>query len=116
MKQVTGNRMIKKLIHIISLSLIIILLTPLVTQLFDGLFHHHDKVDLAAHEISLYQNHHKKCPIPGFQLSIFNLLTKNATVEKETYAEILNFKIRTAYFLEQPDYYFLLRAPPAQTT
>lgn len=107
--------MIKRLKHIVSLSMVIIFLTPLITELFDVFFHHHERYASSAQEINHVRTYHKKCPIPDFQLSIFSLQTNIAVKEKVEYFDDLIVNFRSDYYLETSDYSVLLRAPPALT-
>lgn len=107
--------MIKKLKHIVSLSLVLILLAPLTTQLFDAFFHHHHHIGYYGNTENHFQVSKDKCSIPDFQLSFFSFAQKIAKTEKTNYSDPLIILDRSDYFSDISDYSFLLRAPPAPT-
>jgi len=107
--------MIKKLKHIVSLSLVLILIVPMTTQLFDAFFHHHYHITIAENTENHFQVHHDKCPIPNFQLSIFSLQKDKTETNKTNYSDPFIILYRSDYYSDKSNYSFLLRAPPTQT-
>jgi hypothetical protein len=107
--------MTERLKHTLTTALTILFLTPAIVQLFDASFHHHDHfscTEKQGHHLHVY---HKKCIISTFELSHFSV-QKTVSVPK---IEFSNgdpvFNIQSNNFTNQPDYSFLLRAPPKLT-
>jgi len=107
--------MTKKLKNIISISLLFIFLTPMTIKLVDGLFHHHDHFHCTAKNEKHFHEHHKKCPIPNFELSFFSVEKHVQTTQKYDFhlgqSDLYNFILCCNY----SEYSFLLRAPPIST-
>jgi len=107
--------MTKKLKHIIAISLVIIFLLPMTVKLSDGLFHHHDHfICTAKHELHFHK-HHDKCPIPGFELSLYSLNKIILETHKTSYCDGLFINYISRYCYSKLKYSFLLRAPPVFT-
>ena len=103
--------MSKKLRYIFSISMVLILLTPLTVKLFDSTLHHHDRFVCTAKTVQHFHEFHKACPIPGFVLSFYSL-NKTVHVNRELfYYEIITIDILINY-CKNPGYSFALRAPP----
>lgn len=107
--------MINKLKKIISLTLVFIFMTPMTIKLFDGLFHHHDHFHCTAENDKCFHEHHKKCPILNFELSLFSVEKHIQTTQKHHYSVKLNDNYNFVYCCNNSKYSFLLRAPPIFT-
>jgi len=107
--------MTKKLKKIISISLVIIFLLPMTIQLLDGLFHHHDHFYCDAKNENHFHKHHKKCPIPNFELLLFSVEKHLATTQQHYYTVKQNSNYSFTYSCYNSKYSFLLRAPPITT-
>ena len=107
--------MTKKLKNIISITLVFIFLTPMTIKLVDGLFHHHDHFHCTAKNEKHFHEHHEKCPIPSFKLSIFSVEKHIQTTQKHFYRVELNDNYNFVYCCNNSKYSFLLRAPPIFT-
>lgn len=104
--------MTKKLKNIVLILMVLIFITPTTVKLFDGLFHHHDPMILSVKDENHFQEHHKTCPIPNFELSFYStqkLLSEN---QKVFYAVDFLINYVPDYYLNNSKYSFLLRAPP----
>jgi len=104
--------MIRKIKNIISISLVFILLTPMSVKFFDGFFHHHDHFICTAKHEHHFHEHHKKCPIPGFEFSLYSLNKIILETQKTFYCVGVNINNTSKYCNSKSKYSFLLRAPP----
>lgn len=103
----------KKIRNFISMALVVVFMTPMTVQLFDGLFHHHDEYfESDRNQETIVFEFHKKCPIPNFELSIFStsktIKTKVKNYFSTSYIENYTFNCLPHTI----NYSFLLRAPP----
>lgn len=84
-------------------------------KLFDGLFHHHDHFVCSAKNETHFHEHHEKCPIPNFELSLFSTVKNIQTTQKHYFCvEIIDIYDFTPC-RNNSEYSFLLRAPPTFT-
>ncbi len=107
--------MTKKLKKIIALTLVFIFMTPMTIKLLDGLFHHHDHFHCTAKNEKHFHEHHKKCPILNFELSIFSVEKHIQTTQKHYYRVEQNDNYNFVYCCNHSKYSFLLRSPPIFT-
>lgn len=104
----------RKIRSIISFALVIVLITPMIVQLFDGLFHEHEDylISNSKQESQVFE-FHKKCPIPNFELSLFSN-TKAIKKKQKVFFDITYLEKYVFEYRHNPiDYSFLLRAPPS---
>lgn len=81
-------------------------------KLFDGLFHHHGHFICIAKNEKHFHEHHEKCPIPSFELSLFSTKKQIQTTQKHYfYVEIIDI-YNFVYCCNNSKYPYLLRAPP----
>jgi hypothetical protein len=107
--------MSSKIKNTISISLVIVFLLPMTTKLFDGLFHHHDHFSCTAKNEKHFHEHHKKCPIPNFELSFFSIEKQIHTTQKYYFSVEINDLYNFVNSCNNLKYSFLLRAPPIFT-
>ena len=107
--------MTKKLKNIISLTLVFILMFPMTIKLLDGFFHHHDHFLCTAKNEKHFHEHHKKCPILDFELTLFLVEKHIPTTQKHQYSVELKDNYNFVYCCNNSKYSFLLRAPPFLT-
>ena len=100
--------MTKKLKHIISILLVFIFLTPMTVKLFDGLFHHHDHIICTAKNEKHFHEHHEKCPIPSFELSLFSVEKHIQNTQRHNYCVKQNDNYNFVYCCNNSKYSFLL--------
>jgi hypothetical protein len=81
-------------------------------KLFDGLFHHHDHFICTAKNEKHFHEHHDKCPIPGFELSLFSAAKQIYPAQKLFFCAEIKNKYVFTYCCKNSLYSFLLRAPP----
>ena len=81
-------------------------------KLVDGLFHHHDHFHCTAKNEKHFHEHHEKCPIPNFELSLFSTVKKIQTTQKHYFSVGINDIYKFVYCFNNSKYSFLLRAPP----
>lgn len=105
--------MIKKLKNSLSILLVLILITPMLGQFFDGVFHEHHKEEIATQAENHFSHFHKKCPIPDFQLSLFSLQKLSEETKKQSYTDFLIAPLPAHYLSDKSKFSFLLRAPPS---
>lgn len=107
--------MTKKLQNTISLTLVLIFLTPMTIKLLDGLFHHHEHFHCTVKNEKHFYKYHEKCPIPGFELSFFSKEERLQTTQKNDFCSEINYIYKFIYCCTSSKYSFLLRAPPIFT-
>lgn len=107
--------MARKFKNILSVSLVIIFLTPLTTKLFDGFFHHHHQVVCAVENKQHFHAHHEKCPILKFELSLYSFEKQFFEPQKRSYCLDHTINYFSANCCKNSKYSFLLRAPPIST-
>jgi hypothetical protein len=90
-------------------------MTPMAVKLLDGLFHHHDHFHCTAKNEKHFHEHHKKCPIPSFELSFFSVKKHIQTTQKHFYRLERNINYNFVIRCNNSKYSFLLRAPPIST-
>ncbi len=98
-----------------SFLLVFIFLSPTLIQFTDGLFHHHEHFYHTTNGRQQIHHHHEKCPIPGFEFSLYE--ATKVVVEFETSLFCCtSFAVPESgnYYIYR-DYSFLLRAPPAKS-
>lgn len=106
--------MTKKLKNIISISLVFIFLTPLMVKFFDGFFHHHDHFICTAKNEHHFHEHHDKCPVLGFEFSLYSLNKILIETQEEFYYDGQIISYISNYCSSKLKYSFLLRAPPLE--
>jgi hypothetical protein len=104
--------MTKRLKKILSVILVAVFITPLVIKLLDNRFHHHDRIVYNTEKENHFHEYHKKCPIPGFEFSLYEFHKNSVETKKNYYHQKFTINYITAYFHDQSKYSFLLRAPP----
>lgn len=104
--------MTKKLIHILSISLVVVFLTPLVIKFLDGRYHHHERIVYDTEKEDHFHKYHKKCPVPGFEFSFFAVYKNRVEIKKQYYLQKVTISYVSVNFPDQSKYSFLLRAPP----
>jgi len=105
--------MTKRPINIISIALVLIFIAPMSIKLVDGLFHHHDHFHCTATNEKHFHVYHEKCPIPGFELSLFSAEKHLQISQKHNYCVKPNDDYNFVYCSNNSEYSFLLRAPPS---
>ena len=115
-RQLTSKQMTKKLKNIISITLVFIFLTPMTIKLVDGLFHHHDHFHCTAKNEKHFHEHHEKCPIPSFKLSIFSVEKHIQNTQRQNYYIKQNDNYKFDNCCNRSKYSFLLQAPPIFTS
>jgi len=104
-----------KLKNIILLTLVFVFMTPMTIKLLDGLFHHHYHFHCTATNEKHFHEHHEKCPIPSFELSLFSVEKHIQTTQKQYYGVEHDDNYNFVYCCSNSKYSFLLRAPPIFT-
>jgi hypothetical protein len=104
--------MTKKLINILSVSLAVVFLTPLVIKFLDGRFHHHERIVYDSGKECHFHEYHKKCPVPGFEFSFYALYKNSVETKKQCFLQKVTINYVSTHFSDQSKYSFLLRAPP----
>jgi len=104
--------MTKKLKNIISLFLVFIFLAPVTIKLLDSSFHYHDHFICTAHNEHRFHEYHHKCPIPGFEFSLYSLNKIIPEKQKPIYGDKLFANYISNHYCDRSKYSFLLRAPP----
>lgn len=107
--------MTKKFKNIISIALLFVFLTPITIKIIDGLFHHHEHFYYTAKNEKHFHKHHKKCPIPGIELSFFSIKKQIQNTQKHNYYVKPNDNYNFIFCCYNSIYSFLLRAPPIYT-
>ena len=103
--------MTKKLKHIISILLVLVLLTPIAVRLLDGQFHHHDHFICTAKNERHFHDYHFKCPISDFEFSLYSL-NKIILVTQKVFSFEKLFTNYISFHCCKSEYSFSLRAPP----
>jgi hypothetical protein len=95
-----------------AVALAILLMTPLLIKLADGMFHHHEEESFISSDLVSIHAKYDECPIPGFEYSTFSK-TKTFSAYKniECYFQF-NETLIESFFSETIEYFFHLRAPP----
>lgn len=104
--------MTKTFKHLLSILLAVLFLTPMTIQLFDGVFHHHDHNIFSTNPKQNIHEYHEKCPIPGYEFSIFEIQKQVLNTQKISYGHPVSFSFISNFRPNNSDYSFLLRAPP----
>jgi hypothetical protein len=107
--------MVRRIKNTISVSMVIIFLMPMTIKLLDGLFHQHDHFICTAKHEHHFHEHHDKCPIPGFEFSLYSLNKIILETQKTFYQDGLIISYISNYCNSKSKYPFLLRAPPVFT-
>jgi hypothetical protein len=107
--------MVRKIRNTISVSLVIIFLMPMSIKLLDGLFHHHVHLICTAKDERHLHEHHEKCPIPGYEFSLYTLNKILIETQKAFYCDGLTINYTSNYCNSKSKYSFLFRAPPVFT-
>lgn len=84
-------------------------------KLIDGLFHHHDQFHCTTKHEKHFYEHHEKCPIPSFDLSLFSVEKHIQITQKHNFCAEQNDNYNFVYCCNSLKYSFLLRAPPGFT-
>lgn len=107
--------MTKKLKNIITITMLLIFITPLSIKLLDGLFHHHDYFHCNAKNEKHFHKKHEKCPILSFELSFFSFEENRQNTQNHFYSIQKNDNYNFVNCCNNSKYSFLLRAPPINT-
>jgi hypothetical protein len=104
--------MTKKLKHIISILLVLVFLTPMAVKVLDSEYHHHDHFICTAKNEHHFHDYHFKCPIPGFEFSLYSLNKIILVTQKTFYFEKVFTNYISIHCCSKSKYSFALRAPP----
>ena len=104
--------MSKKIKYIVSISLVLILLTPMTIKLLDSTLHYHNHFVCTAKNVKHLHKYHKICPIQGFELSLYTLNKVIHESQKTYYHNKLFINYISPYYNSNSKYSFSLRAPP----
>ncbi|HHB78653.1 MAG TPA: hypothetical protein ENK85_05415 [Saprospiraceae bacterium] len=107
--------MIRRIKHIISLSLVFILLMPMTVKMFDEVFHEHDDFRCTTKTDKHFHKHHEKCYISAFTLSVFTLAKEKPNVKIHLSYVAVSDLYNYVYKSNGSDFSFLLRGPPSFT-
>ena len=104
--------MIKKTKKIISLLMIFVFIIPLTVKSLDGFFHHHHHSEHNSKFEYQFHDHHEKCPILSYELSLSSLNDTTVEIAKTYYCDGFIINYTSSYYSNNSKYSFLLRAPP----
>ncbi len=104
--------MTKKLINILSVSLVVVFLTPLVIMFLDSRYHHHERIAYDSGKECHFHEYHKKCHVPGFEFSFYTLYKNSVETKKQCFLQKVSIILASSHFPDQSKYTFLLRASP----
>ncbi len=104
--------MTTKLKHIISILLVSIFLTPIAVMFLDGSFHNHDNFICTTKTEHHFHKYHNKCPILGFEFSLYSLNKIILETQKAFYYDKLFTNYISNNYCSNLKYSFSLRAPP----
>ena len=103
----------RRIKNTIQFVLVTILVLPMVIKLIDSVHHQHynhyyQPLKNAKHLVE----YHKKCAIPGYELSLFSSLKQVHTTQKHQFSVEIYTICDFVYCCNNSKYSFLLRAPP----
>ncbi len=104
--------MLKKIRNIISLSMVILFITPLTIKFVDELFHHHYHYFIEDKSVNHFHQYYEKCPISNFEFSIFSIKKYFYLKQKNLCSIEQNEVYDFVCCCNNIKYSFLLRAPP----
>lgn len=96
----------------ISISLLLLFITPIVAKFGDAIFHHHEHFHCTTHCGIYYDEQHSECPILKYEVN--SLADKIQEIEFESivfFKSIVN-QLQSFVYTTQRTLSIFLRAPP----